>query len=133
MSTLHGKNSVVYLGAGSGVAAVQIAEAAEWSIDMEFDTDPDPALGDTWETKLKGLQRWSGSISGNFDDAQDTLWDAGVATTHTPLYIYPAAGTATRYYYGFCWPNVSNAGGVTGKITSAVSFEGDGELAKQPV
>ena len=132
MGSLHGKDSVVYLGAGTGVAAVQISEAAEWSIDLDYDLATDPALGDSWETALKGLSRWSGSISGNLDDAQDTLWDATVASTKSALYIYTTSGTPTKYYYGFVWPKVSVDGGVSGKENASVSFTGEGELAKNP-
>lgn len=131
MSTLHGKDSILYMNGGSG-DATQITEAAEWTIDVDFDTDPDPALGDSWETRLRGLARYSGTFTGNFDDAQDQLWDAAVATTTSKFYIYPASGTNTRYYYGNIWPKVSVSGGTGGKITFSVSFEGDGQLAKQP-
>jgi hypothetical protein len=116
---------------GTG-AAVKITEAADWTIDVDFDKDPDPALGDTWETRLKGLLRFTGSFAGNFDDAQDDLWDATVATTVSKFYLYPDSGTATRYYYGNIWPQVSVAGGVAGKETFTVAFEGDGQLAKNP-
>lgn len=131
MATLHGKGSVLYMGDGTG-EAVPITEAAEWSIDVDFDEDPDPALGDSWETRLKGLLRYSGSFNGNYDDAQDTLWDAAVAAASCKFYLYPASATATRYYYGRVWPKVGVAGGVGGKETFSVSFMGDGQLAKQP-
>jgi len=131
MGTLHGKGSVLYMSDGTN-AAVRISEAAEWTIDVDFDEDPDPALQDSWETRLKGLKRFSGSFSGNFDDAQDELWDAEMADTSAKFYLYPSAATATRYYYGNIWPKVSVSGGVTGKETFSVSFSGDGQLAKNP-
>lgn len=132
MATLHGKGSVLYMNDGSSAAAVKVSEVAEWSIDVEFDEDPDPAISDSWETRLKGLLRFSGAFSGNFDDAQDTLWDAVVATGSSKFYLYPASATTTRYYYGNIWPKVSVAGGVGGKETFDVSFVGDGQLAKEP-
>lgn len=132
MATLHGKGSVLYMSDGTA-AAVQVTEAAEWSLDLDFDTEPDPALGDTWETNLKGLQRWSGAFSGNFDDAQDTLWDAATATTAAKFYLYPASATTTRYYYGNIWPKpLSVDGSVTGKENFSLSFVGEGQLAKNP-
>ena len=123
MSTLHGKGSMLYMGDGTN-PPILITEVAEWSIDLDFDTEPDPAIGDTWETRLKGLQRFSGAFSGNFDDAQDTLWDAAVATTSAKFYLYPDSATTTRYYYGNIWPKVSVDGSVTGKENFAVSFAG---------
>jgi hypothetical protein len=113
-------------------AAVPISEAAEWTIDVEFDEEPDPALGDSWETRLKGLSRFAGSFAGNFDDAQDTLWDAAMASTSAKFYLYPAAAQTGRYYYGNIWPAVSIDGSVTGKENFSVDFSGDGQLAKNP-
>lgn len=131
MATLHGKGSVLYMSDGTN-AAVRITEAAEWTIEVDFDEDPDPALQDSWETRLKGLKRFSGSFSGNFDDAQDELWDAEMSDTAAKFYLYPSAATTTRYYYGSIWPKVSVAGGVTGKETFSVTFNGEGQLAKNP-
>lgn len=130
-TTLHGKNAVIYMGDGAG-AAVQIAEAADYTIDVDRDLDPDPALGDSWESKLKGLLRFNGSFNGNFDDAQDTIWDASVFDGSVPFYLYPTSAVATRYYYGNIFPVPSISGGTGARITFAVTFEGDGELAKNP-
>ena len=127
-TTLHGKNAMFYLGS----PAETISEAAEYSIDLDFDTDPDPALGDTWETRLKGLSRFSGAVSGNFDGDQDTLWDSAIATTAQSFYLYPDRTVTTKYYYGNIWPKLSIAGGTGGKITFSCSFEGNGALSKNP-
>ena len=132
MATLHGKGAVLYMSGASGDAAVQITEAAEFSIDIDFDTDPDPALGDTWETKLKGLLRASGSFTGNFDDAQDTIWDATVSTASSKFYLYPDSATSTRYYYGSIWPKFSLSGGTGSKIADTCTFESTGQFAKNP-
>jgi len=131
MATLHGKGSMLYMSDGTG-AAVRISEAAEWSLDVDFEEDTDPALGDSWTTRLKGLLNFSGAFSGNFDDLQDTLWDAAVNTTVAKFYLYPDATQTGRYYYGNIWPKVSVAGGTGGKETFSVSFVGDGQLAKNP-
>ena len=130
-ATLHGRGSVVYMSDGTN-AAEKITEAAEWSIDVDFDEEPDPAVGDTWETRLKGLFRWSGALSGNFDDAQDTLWKAATATTTAKFYLYPDSAQTGRYYYGNIWPKLSVDGSVTSKENFSVTFEGSGQLAKNP-
>jgi hypothetical protein len=130
MGTLHGKDSVVYMGV---TTAVRITEAAEWSIDVDFDTDPDPALCDAWESSLKGLMRWSGSFSGNFDDAQETLWDSTLSASPSKFYLYPAKGATTKYYYGSVWPKFGAAGGTGSKETFSVDFQSEsGPLSKNP-
>lgn len=127
-TTFHGKNAMFYL----GTPPETVSEAAEYSIDIDFDTDPDPALGDTWETRLKGLLRFSGAVSGNFDGDQDTIWDESIKATVSGFYLYPDRTVATKYYYGNIWPKLSLAGGTGGRITFACSFEGQGQLAKKP-
>lgn len=129
MATLHGKNAAVYL-QGGGAEAQVISEAAEWSIDLDFDTDPDPAFGDTWETLLQGLRRWSGSASGNFDNAAEVPYDAFDATSSRKFYLYPDRANTGQYYYGTCWAKLSAGGGTGGKATFASAFSGDGELGK---
>lgn len=127
MSTIHAKDSIVYL-QGSGSDAITLTEAGDVSIDIDYDLEADTAFGDTWETQLKGILRWSGSIAGNFDTAQALLFDALGQSTPRKMYVYPARGTAARYYYGTVWPKL----GVTlpfgvGKFST--SFTGDGQLA----
>lgn len=129
MSTLHGKNAAVYLRGGGSEAEV-ISEAAEWSIDMDFDLDPDPAFGDTWETALQGIRRWSGSVSGNYDNAAEVPYDAFAATEPRKFYLYPDRANTAQYYYGTCWAKLSVTGGTGGKATFAGALQGDGELGK---
>ncbi len=133
MGTIHGKNAVLYMGNAAGGAAEQIAEASDFVLDVDRDLDPDPALQDEWETKLKGLKRFSGSFNGNFDDANQSPFEASILDDDpVNFYLYPAAGAPTRYYYGSIFPIVSIAGGVGGRVTFAVTFDGNGELSKNP-
>lgn len=133
MGTIHGKNAVVYMAPTAVAAAVQITEAAEFTIDTDRDLDPDPALGDEWETKLKGLKRFSGSFNGNFDDAQKDIFDAvELEDDSVNFYLYPAAGQPLRYYFGSIFPVVSVTGGVGARVTFAVTFEGNGQLNANP-
>jgi hypothetical protein len=127
MAALHFRNATVYMG-GTGVA-VPVVEAAEFSLDVQSDTVPAPRLTDVWENKLRGLMRWSGSITGNFDNAQTTLWDAVLNTNPVPLYVYPNASTPTSYYYGSIWPKLGVSGGVSSKGTTTSAFDGAGIFA----
>jgi hypothetical protein len=133
MGTIHGKNAVLYMAPSAAGVAVQITEAAEFTIDTDRDLDPDPALGDEWETKLKGLKRFSGSFNGNFDDAQKDIFDAFSSDDDAVgFYLYPSAAAATRYYYGDIFPVPSISGGTGGRVTFAVTFEGQGQLSTNP-
>ncbi len=127
MSTISTRDAIVYLAGASG-AAVTLTEAAEVTIDIDFDLEGDTAFGDLWEGKVQGLKRFSGSITGNFDTAQSLLFDAIGASSSRALYVYPDRSTSANYYYGNVWPRLS----ITmpfGIAKFSVSFDGDGQLA----
>lgn len=127
MATIHTKNAIVYL-QGSAAEAVSLTESADVTIDIDYDTEADTAFGDTWETKLKGINRWSGTINGNFDTAQATLFDAIGQSSARKLYVYPDRSSSASYYYGTIWPRLSSSMPF-GVAKFTATFEGDGELA----
>ena len=126
---LHGLNAVVYMAPGTGVA-VEISEAAEWSIDIDFDTDAAYAFGETWETVFKGINRWSGSLSGNYDTAAVTCFSAAISATASNMYLYPSKTASTQYYYGTVWPKLSITVPASGHATFSGSFQGESALSK---
>lgn len=128
---IHGLGAIVYLAPGTG-AAVEITEAGEFTIDVDYDTAALFAFGETWETVLKGISRWSGTMSGNYDEAQITAWSAAIGTAASAWYLYPAKATATNYYYGSIWPKLSVTVPSTGGATFSCSFQGDGALSLKP-
>lgn len=129
MSRIHGKGGVVYLSAGN-TAAQLLSQAAEYDISADFDTVNVPVLGDTWDTMLQGLRKWSGTISGPFDSTQTLAWDAMSAANPSNLYIYPQASVPTAYYYGTVWPKLNIKGGVGGAVSFSSAFTGTGTLGK---
>ena len=130
MATLHGRNAVVYL-QGSAATAVQISEANEWTINVDAQEVDDPAFGDTWRTKLRGLLQANGNVTGNFDTAQagNAAFEAAIATSSRRLYLYPDAAVSARYYYGNVWPKLSVDVKVTDKGNFSMDFDVDGQLA----
>lgn len=127
MATLHFKDCQLYVGMST---AILITEASEVQLNVEFDTPNDSAFGDTWDTFLKGTNRWTGSFNANFDTASSQLFDLAVGTTISNVYVYPARTSSARYYYGQAWPDLqitgsrTDAGRVSGKLT------GSGQLAQ---
>ncbi len=123
MATVHGKNARVYL-QGSGSEAVQVSEANEWTFDFGADFSIDNAFGDTWESNLKGLNKFSATVAGNFDTAQSVMFDAINATSERKLYLYPDASTPTRYYYATVWPTMSGTMPIGGTAKFALQLKG---------
>jgi len=130
MATLHTKNAIVYL-QGSAADAIALTEAGDVTINFDYDLADDAAFGDTWKSALQGLKNWSGSVTANFDTAQDLIWDAATYGATRKIYVYPNRSAPTAYYYGSIWPKVSVSLPIgLGKATMA--FQGDGELAVLP-
>lgn len=130
MSSIHGKNAVIYLAPGTG-AAVEVSEQNQYAIEMDFDLAGVPELGDTWESAVKGLMKWSGSLEGNFNTAGITLWSAAVSATPSNFYLYVDRTVAANYYYGTCWVKLGTilGGGTGDKAKSAVKLIGEGALS----
>ena len=118
------------MGATPSGAAVALTEAADWSLSIDYDEDPDPAFGDTWETKLKGLIKASGSLAGNVDTAQSLAFDAATAIGSVRMYLYPDRATTARYYAGLIFPKLSVTVPLTGKATFSGGFSVDGQLSQ---
>src|SRR5687768_9208129 len=127
---IHGSGATLYLSPGTG-AAIPISEQTDYSIELDHDLQDVSSLGQTWGRSVRGLNKWSGSFSGNFDIASKSLWLAGVSTAAQKLYLYPQASVPTAYYYGMAFIKLNRAvaGGVAAKATSGFSAAGDGELA----
>jgi hypothetical protein len=122
---------MVYL-QGSGASAVLVSQAADWEFAIDFDMVTVSALGDVWDTRLKGMMRFSGKLSGQFDTASTLAWDALMATTSRQIYVYPDRGNVAAYYSGLCWPKLTIKGGVGAIVSFESTIDGDGPLAKNP-
>lgn len=133
MATLHGKNARLFLASSTSAAAVQISEATEWVLNIAADLAEDSAFGDTWKTNLQGLRSWTLGVSGNYDDASTTAFDAATAGGAVRCYVYPDNGTTTRYYYGLVDANGLNVTiPLGGKATMSGTLTGNGALSKNP-
>lgn len=128
---IHGKNAVLYLGAG-GAAAINIGEQVEWGIDMDIAMVDVSPLNNTWKQFVKGMLGYSGSFAGNFNLGSNQIWLASVSDVPENFYLYPTVASTTQYYYGTAWVQLTKiaAGSTTAKASSAFKITGDGILSK---
>jgi hypothetical protein len=131
MAAIHGAGAIIYLSPGTGVA-VPVAEQTDYSIELDADIQDTTSLGSSWGSGVRGQNKWTGTLSGNFDTTSDTLWRAGTSETPQRLYVYPQRTVPGSYYYGLCYVKLDNAlsGSVSSKATAGVSFTGNGELGR---
>src|SRR5262252_10900909 len=120
MARYHGSRGAIYSSVtGSGTAALLVS-MSNWSLDMATDKAEVTAFGDPNKTYVQGLRDISGSLSGFWDSADDSLFDAAESTDGVKLYLYPSALAPSLYFYGPAWLDASievDSGG-------AVTFKG---------
>ena len=84
MAVLTGKSGTIAFATG------YVMHCNSWTVEVSTDVFEDTALGDSWRTKVVGINDWSGS----YDCALD---EAGVASA-TDIGIDEAAAAATFTY-----------------------------------
>lgn len=124
----HGKTGTVYMSTvGSGTAAAVVG-LSHWTLNASTDKVPVTAFGDTNKIYVQGLKDIQGTLSGFFDSATDTLFDASESADPVKMYLYPASGAPTIYWYGTAWVDasidvdVNGAVGISGSFVAATSW-----------
>ncbi len=132
MAVYHGKAGVVYMSTtGSGTAS-SVAKLTEWTLNMATDKVETTSFGDANKTYVQGLRDVSGTISGFWEDSQDTLFDASESADGVKIYLYPASTASTVYFYGPAWVDASINVGVNGAVTMTGNFSANGSWARKP-
>lgn len=129
MARIHGKNAYVYV-QGSGAAAQQLVNAADYALDVAYTSVDVSQLGDDWVQTLRGQGKWTGTVSGPVDTANTIPWDAATFSTTVVrnVYLYPDKTNIVTYYYGTAWFDIGVAGGVTKAVTFTAKLTGLGPL-----
>jgi hypothetical protein len=128
----HGSKGVVYGSiVGTGVA-VNFISLSKWSLSMATDKAENTAFGDANKTYAQGLRDIKGSLSGFWDNADDSLFDASESADGMKLYLYPSSLAPTFYFYGPAWLDASIDVAVNGNITVAGNFVANGAWGRKP-
>jgi len=119
----------------------ELPERNEFSISISVDTaeyKPFVAnLAAAWITKARTWMSWSGSASGYFDDADDTIFDQVVAGSTVKLRFYVSryeSAQSSDVWEGFAvLTSVDHSVSTDDYATLDVDFEGQGELIRTTV
>lgn len=131
MSRYHGKKGVAYISTtGTGNAAA--VTLTEWSLDMATDKVEVTSMGDANKQYVQGLKDISGSLSGMWDSAEDTLLDASESSDGVKIYLYPSSDAPTIYFYGPAWLDASISNSVSGAVSLSGSFVANGSWGRKP-
>ena len=98
-NTIAGRGGMLYVSPGTG-AAIKVGNARSWKITIDRTVDEDNAFGDSWVHNLSIIKKFSGSVAGNLDTTDNTVFSASIADTEASFYLYTVASAPTRYYYG---------------------------------
>jgi hypothetical protein len=116
----HAKDAVVYLAPDGTTMASPLAQATEWTLDMNTDTVEVTAFGDTNKTYVQGLPDVQGTISGLVTDTEDKWFKAAASTAGVRIYLYWSKNMTSKYAYGTAWFRFS----VSNTMTSAAEISG---------
>ena len=88
-----------------------------WSFDGTADTVDVSCFGDTNKVYVLGLRDAKGTLSGQWDDVDDTLFDAAEQNTACKMYLYPSRDAITKCWYGNAFVNATVECSVGGSVT----------------
>lgn len=123
MSRLAGDNGIVYLGiAGTSASASPLPFVAKWTLSFKTDKYDVTAMGDGQKVYVGGLKDASGSFNGWYDDSSNQTYTAATDGAPRKMYLYPNAGDATKYFFGYIVADMSIDGGVGGGVAMSADW-----------
>lgn len=132
MARYHGSKGAVYGSTTGAGTAGPVISLSKWSLTKATDKVDVTAFGDLNKSYVQGLPDIKGSVSGYFDSADDTLFDASESTDGVKLYLYPSTLYPNAYHYGPAWLDASIDVSVTGAVTVAGNFVANGAWGRKP-
>ena len=99
MARYNGRRGLVYLGIATGTAASAVLRLNNWALDMSRNFSDATAFEDTNQQYTGGKPNFQGTLSGVWDDTDDTMYDAMMADGPKNMYLYPSALVLTKYWY----------------------------------
>lgn len=81
---------------------------------------------------VQGLRDIKGTLTGFWDSADDSLFDASESADGIKMYLYPASIASTIYFYGPAWVDASINVDVNGAIGVTGNFVANGAWARKP-
>lgn len=132
MARYSGSKGRIYGSVVGTGTAVPFISLSKWSLDMATDKYENTSFGDANKTYVQGLRDIKGSISGFWDSADDSLFDAAESADGMKMYLYPSTDAATVYFYGPAWLDASIDVPVSGNITISGNFVANGAWSRKP-
>jgi hypothetical protein len=122
----HGKNGAIYCSTSAAGVAGLVAHISDFTLDMVQNTVETTSMGDTNKTYVTGLKDVKGTLTGFWDDTDDTLFEAADSIDGVVLALYPSVIVPGKCFSGPAWLDVSIKTGVAAAVTLAGNFVANG-------
>lgn len=104
-------------------AGVLVLGLNKWTLNRKTDKIEVTAFGDANKTYVLGLPDTSGSISGFWDDTDDTMFSGAASDDGVVMVLYPDyVNKPTSYAYGEAYFDASMDAGVADAVTVSGDF-----------
>lgn len=135
MAAIVGIDAKIEFSTDGGSTWAELPERNEFSISISVDSAEHKVfvenLAAAWVTKQRTWMSWSGSLSGYYDDADDTIFDTMVAGATIKVRFFDSRNSQTKYWLGDAiLTSVEHSTGTDDFSTLSVDFEGQGALTR---
>lgn len=130
MGKIAGRNAVIYLGATNSAAASPLTYQNTWSIDFTSDKIDVTSFGDSTKTYVTGIADAQGEFAGFYDDASPQTYTAAIDGLSRKFYLYPNSNTATQYFFGTVFADMSLNAAVAGAVEVSAKWNAATTISK---
>ena len=120
----HGINGLIY------VAATELGESNSWRLTITSDLAEGEIFGGTFRQRDKGVNDWSGNITGYLQTDSKVIETAALASTASVILLYPNRSDLTDYYTGSAFFGANIDVSSRALETRAGDFVGAGTLTQ---
>lgn len=130
MAKIAGRNAVIYLGQTTSAQASPLTYKNSWSISFESEKIDVTTFGDTTKTYVTGIADAMGELAGFYDDASAQSYTAAIDGLARKLYLYPNSNTASQYFFGTVFIDMSINGTVAGAVEVSAKWNAATSMQK---
>jgi hypothetical protein len=130
MARIAGRNAAIYVGTTTSAAASPLTYQNTWSMSFEVEKIDVTAFGDSTKAYVAGIADASGEFAGFYDDASGQTLAAALDGLSRKFYLYPNTNTATQYFFGTIFPDMSINAAVAGAVEVSSTWAAATPIAK---
>lgn len=130
MARIAGRNAAIYVGTTTSAQASLLTYQNSWSMSFEVEKIDVTAFGDTTKAYVAGIADAMGEFSGFYDDASGQTLAAALDGLSRKFYLYPNTNTASQYFFGTIFPDMSINAAVAGAVEVSAKWAAATPIAK---